>query len=55
MQVAIGPLLALYHSFMLKGCVLQNYVISYQHRHATVMKLFASRTDFGWFAGCKQH
>jgi hypothetical protein len=47
MQTAIGPLLALCHSFVLKGFVPQNHVISYQHRHATVMKLFANRTGFG--------
>jgi hypothetical protein len=47
MQTAIGPMLALSNSFILKGFMLQNHVISYQHRHATVMKLFANRTDFG--------
>jgi hypothetical protein len=45
MQTAIGPMLALCNSFMLKGFVLQTHVISCQHRHATVMKLFANRTD----------
>ena len=47
MQTAIGPMLAVCHSFMLEGFVLQMYVTSYEHRHATIMKVLPTAQIVG--------